>query len=89
VTDTTGNAVAGLGKGVGDTVTGLTSGAGETTKGMCDISRCCGWWGMEKCMSMDVVADVLIAAGNAVNDTTKAGGNAVGIKKQGEPGTQQ
>jgi hypothetical protein len=49
-----------------------------------------GWWEVGKCIGMvAMVANCLLAAGNAVNDTTKAGGNAVGIKKQGEPGTQQ
>jgi hypothetical protein len=74
ITNTTGDVVSGAGKGLGNAVTGVTQGLGDTTKG--------------KRSSTGVLwasANVMIAAGNMVGDTTKAGTG----RAQNEAGTKQ
>jgi hypothetical protein len=62
ITNTTGDVVSGAGKGLGNAVTGVTQGLGDTTKGKKNSNGV-----------FRTSANVVIAAGNMVGDTTKAG----------------
>lgn len=90
ITDTTGNVVEGAGKGLGNAVTGITQGLGDTTKGEFLRSECeegvNGIGGGEggHIVNWRLIC-VILAAGNMVGDTTRAGTQSA----QNQTGTKQ